>query len=133
MWRLQEARDELEEFQEGSRELEAELETQLEQAESRQRELLAAKVRLEAENESLKVSALRRSWVYGKMVARLLFHVTELIIQDFCSTAVYLIWDLFLSALLACWLKKFCFSSVRNDSTLAKTKLTSQYRVYKTS
>lgn len=102
MRRLQEARDELEEFQEGSRELEAELETQLEQAESRQRELLAAKVRLEAENESLKVSALRRSWVYGKMVARLLFHVTELIIQDFCSTAVYLIWDLFLSALLAC-------------------------------
>ena len=54
--RLQEARDELDEFQEGSRELEAELETQLEQAEARQRELLAAKTRLEAENESLKVS-----------------------------------------------------------------------------
>lgn len=55
--RLQEARDELDEFQEGSRELEAELETQLEQAEARQRELLAAKTRLETENESLKVNA----------------------------------------------------------------------------
>lgn len=54
--KLQEARDELDEFQEGSRELEAELETQLEQAEARQRELLAAKTRLESENESLKVS-----------------------------------------------------------------------------
>lgn len=53
--RLQEARDELDEFQEGSRELEAELETQLEQAEARQRELLSAKTRLETENESLKV------------------------------------------------------------------------------
>lgn len=53
---MQEARDELDEFQEGSRELEAELETQLEQAEARQRELLAAKTRLESENESLKVS-----------------------------------------------------------------------------
>lgn len=55
--RLQEARDELDEFQEGSRELEAELETQLEQAEARQRELLSAKTRLETENESLKVNA----------------------------------------------------------------------------
>lgn len=52
--KLQEARDELDEFQEGSRELEAELETQLEQAEARQRELLSAKTRLETENESLK-------------------------------------------------------------------------------
>lgn len=53
---MQEARDELDEFQEGSRELEAELETQLEQAEARQRELLSAKTRLETENESLKVT-----------------------------------------------------------------------------
>ncbi|CAH3044282.1 unnamed protein product [Porites lobata] len=52
--KLQEARDELDEFQEGSRELEAELEMQLEQAEARQRELLAAKTRLETENENLK-------------------------------------------------------------------------------
>jgi predicted nucleic acid-binding Zn-ribbon protein len=55
LFRWLEAREELDEFQEGSRELEAELEAQLEQAESRQRELLAAKARLEAENESIKV------------------------------------------------------------------------------
>lgn len=54
-YRWLESREELDEFQEGSRELEAELETQLEQAESRQRELLASKARLEAENESIKV------------------------------------------------------------------------------
>ena len=53
--RLQETRDELDEFQEGSRELEAELEAQLEQAEQRQRELLTLKARLENENENLKV------------------------------------------------------------------------------
>ena len=40
--RLQESREELDEFQEGSRELEHELETQLEQAEARQKELLSA-------------------------------------------------------------------------------------------
>lgn len=55
LFRWLEAREELDEFQEGSRELEAELEAQLEQAEARQRELLAAKARLEAENESMKV------------------------------------------------------------------------------
>ncbi|XP_028406684.1 nuclear distribution protein nudE-like 1-A [Dendronephthya gigantea] len=52
--RLQETREELDEFQEGSRELEAELETQLEQAEARQRELLSIKTRLETDNENLK-------------------------------------------------------------------------------
>lgn len=52
--RLQETREELDEFQEGSRELEAELETQLEQAETRQRELLSIKTRLETDNENLK-------------------------------------------------------------------------------
>jgi t-SNARE complex subunit (syntaxin) len=52
---LQETREELDEFQEGSRELEAELETQLEQAETRQRELLSIKTRLETDNENLKV------------------------------------------------------------------------------
>ena len=51
---LQEARLELDEFQEGSRELEAELEAQLEQAESRARDLASIKSRLEAENEALK-------------------------------------------------------------------------------
>ncbi|XP_075702299.1 nuclear distribution protein nudE-like 1 isoform X2 [Rhinoderma darwinii] len=50
----QEARDELVEFQEGSRELEAELETQLVQAEQRSRDLLADNQRLKYEVESLK-------------------------------------------------------------------------------
>lgn len=54
-FRLQEIRDEYDEFQEGSRELEAELEAQLEQTENRTKELLAIKQRLEEENESLKV------------------------------------------------------------------------------
>uniref|UniRef100_A0A6I8PRX9 Nuclear distribution protein nudE-like 1 n=1 Tax=Xenopus tropicalis TaxID=8364 RepID=A0A6I8PRX9_XENTR len=50
----QEARDELIEFQEGSRELEAELETQLVQAEQRNRDLLSDNQRLKCEVESLK-------------------------------------------------------------------------------
>ena len=54
-FRLQEIRDEYDDFQEGSRELEAELEAQLEQSESRIKELLAIKQRLEEENETLKV------------------------------------------------------------------------------
>lgn len=61
--RLQETRDELDEFQEGSRELEAELEAQLEQAESRQRELLSIKTRLETDNENLKVQFLSSTQV----------------------------------------------------------------------
>jgi len=52
--KLQEIRDEYDDFQEGSRELEAELEAQLEQSESRIKELLAIKQRLEEENETLK-------------------------------------------------------------------------------
>eukprot|EP00794_Sanderia_malayensis_P008990 gene8990-9950_t len=52
--KLQEARDEFDDFQEGSRELEAELEAQLEQSESRIKEFCALKQRLEDENESLK-------------------------------------------------------------------------------
>ncbi|KAL4648598.1 nuclear distribution protein nudE-like 1-B-like [Arapaima gigas] len=51
---FQEARDELLEFQEGSRELEAELETQLGQAEHRIRDLQAENQRLKNEMESLK-------------------------------------------------------------------------------
>lgn len=56
--RLQETKEELDEFQEGSRELEAELEAQLEQAEARQKELLSIKTRLETDNENLKVFIL---------------------------------------------------------------------------
>ncbi|XP_007886644.1 nuclear distribution protein nudE-like 1 isoform X2 [Callorhinchus milii] len=51
---FQEAREELEEFQEGSRELEAELEAQLEQAEHRNRDLVADNQRLKLELEALK-------------------------------------------------------------------------------
>lgn len=52
---FQEARDELIEFQEGSRELEAELEAQLVQAEQRNRDLQADNQRLKYEVEALKV------------------------------------------------------------------------------
>ncbi|XP_065066454.1 nuclear distribution protein nudE-like 1 [Rhopilema esculentum] len=52
--KLQEIRDEYDEFQEGSRELEAELEAQLEQSENRIKEFIAIKQRLEDENDSLK-------------------------------------------------------------------------------
>ncbi|KAK7827500.1 hypothetical protein U0070_026706 [Myodes glareolus] len=51
---FQEARDELVEFQEGSRELEAELEAQLVQAEQRNRDLQADNQRLKYELEALK-------------------------------------------------------------------------------
>lgn len=54
---FQEARDELVEFQEGSRELEAELEAQLVQAEQRNRDLQADNQRLKYEVEALKVTA----------------------------------------------------------------------------
>lgn len=52
---FQEAREELAEFQEGSRELEAELEAQLVQAEQRNRDLQADNQRLKCEVETLKV------------------------------------------------------------------------------
>lgn len=52
------AQEELQEFQEGSRELEAELEAQLGQAEHRIRDLQAENQRLKSEVDNLKV------WVY---------------------------------------------------------------------
>lgn len=58
---FQEARDELVEFQEGSRELEAELEAQLVQAEQRNRDLQADNQRLKYEVEALKVIVAGRS------------------------------------------------------------------------
>lgn len=51
----QEAQEELDEFQISSRELEAELETQLEQLEVQTRELQSTLIKLEQENELLKV------------------------------------------------------------------------------
>ena len=57
----QEAQEELLEFQEGSRELEAELEAQLGQAEHRMKDLQSENQRLKNEVESLKVTA--RVWL----------------------------------------------------------------------
>ena len=52
--KLQDVRDEFDEFQEGSRELEAELEVQLEQYEHRVTELVNTKCKLEEENQMVK-------------------------------------------------------------------------------
>lgn len=54
-FRLSETQQELEEFQEGSRDLETELETQLEQAESKNKELSTANQQLKLECERLQV------------------------------------------------------------------------------
>ena len=54
--RLQDVKDEFDDFQEGSRELEAELEAQLEQYEKRVKELISTRSALEEENETLKVN-----------------------------------------------------------------------------
>ncbi len=53
---LEAVRGEFDDFQESSRELEAELEAQLEQAESANKDLLSRIQRVEEENESVKVS-----------------------------------------------------------------------------
>ena len=53
---FQEAQEELLEFQEGSRELEAELEAQLQQAEHRLRDLLSENQRFKNDLDSLKVT-----------------------------------------------------------------------------
>lgn len=54
--RLDDLRTEYDDFQESSRELEAELEAQLEQAEGVNKDLLSRVQRLENENESMRVS-----------------------------------------------------------------------------
>lgn len=59
---LDETKEELEEFQISSQELEQELETQLEQAERKVRDFTAANQRLQAECESLKVCYLSVYW-----------------------------------------------------------------------
>lgn len=58
---FQEAQEELLEFQEGSRELEAELEAQLSQAEHRTKDLQSENQRLKNEVETLKVTAGSRN------------------------------------------------------------------------
>lgn len=55
IFRADEARDELQEFQQMSRDYEAELETELKQCEARNRELLSTNNRLRTELESFKV------------------------------------------------------------------------------
>lgn len=55
VFRADEARDELQEFQQMSRDYEAELETELKQCEARNRELLATNNRLRSEMENFKV------------------------------------------------------------------------------
>lgn len=57
---LEETREELEEFQISSRELECELEAQLEQLESKNKDLLSETSKLGSENSSLKV----KIWIY---------------------------------------------------------------------
>jgi predicted nuclease with TOPRIM domain len=56
IYRYEEIKEELEEFQLSSQELEAELEGTLEQAESKNKDLSASKCRLEMEVDSLRVS-----------------------------------------------------------------------------
>ena len=60
---LEEVRGEFDDFQESSRELEAELEAQLEQAESANKDLLSRIQRVEEENESVKVSCSLYLWL----------------------------------------------------------------------
>ncbi len=57
-YRFEETKEELEEFQISSHELEAELETQLDQAEKKVTELTAASQRLQSECENLKVRSI---------------------------------------------------------------------------
>ena len=57
-FRLEETKEELEEYQISSRELEAELEAQLKQLEKRNKELETNSARLQTEVESLRVSII---------------------------------------------------------------------------
>ncbi|XP_076045544.1 nuclear distribution protein nudE-like 1-B isoform X2 [Oratosquilla oratoria] len=68
---LEETREELEEFQENSRELEAELEAQLEQTETRCSELKSQVNRLSIENESLKERLDKQNSDYNQQVTML--------------------------------------------------------------
>lgn len=61
VYSFQEAQEELLEFQEGSRELEAELEAQLSQAEHRMKDLQSENQRVKNEVETLKVTAGSRN------------------------------------------------------------------------
>lgn len=75
---LEETREELEEFQSGSRELEAELEAQLEQTESRCSEYQSQLNRLAIENDSLKERLERLHNEFNGQVSSLQGELTEI-------------------------------------------------------
>ncbi|XP_013402778.1 nuclear distribution protein nudE homolog 1 isoform X2 [Lingula anatina] len=68
---LEDTREELEEFQISSRELEAELETQLEQSDNKNRELHAANERLQMELDSIKEKLEQTQETYHKQLTEL--------------------------------------------------------------
>merc|ERR1712079_254050 len=73
----QDAKDELNEFQEGSRELEDELEAQLEQAEMKVKELKGHCNRLEVENEQMKIKHEQASKDYTNQVNELMAELAQ--------------------------------------------------------
>ncbi|XP_042880425.1 nuclear distribution protein nudE homolog 1-like isoform X1 [Penaeus japonicus] len=75
---LEETREELEEFQSGSRELEAELEAQLEQTENRCSEYQSQLNRLAIENDSLKERLERLHNEFNGQVSSLQVELTEI-------------------------------------------------------
>lgn len=74
----QDAKEELDEFQEGSRELEAELEAQLEQAEMKTKELKAMSNRLQMENEQLRDKLEQCSREYHYQISELETELSEI-------------------------------------------------------
>jgi len=72
------AKEELDEFQEGSRELEAELEAQLEQAEMKTKELKAMSNRLQLENEQLRDKLEQCSREYHYQINELETELSEI-------------------------------------------------------
>ncbi|XP_047487059.1 nuclear distribution protein nudE homolog 1-like, partial [Penaeus chinensis] len=78
VYRLEETREELEEFQSGSRELEAELEAQLEQTESRCSEYQSQLNRLAIENDSLKERLERLHNEFNGQVSSLQGELSEI-------------------------------------------------------
>lgn len=79
-WRqaARDARDELDEFQEGSRELEAELEAQLEQAEIKSKDMKSLSNRLMMENEQLKDRLEQCSREYNYQISELQTELAEI-------------------------------------------------------
>jgi len=72
------AKEELDEFQEGSRELEAELEQQLEQAENKNKELKALSNKLQLENENLRDKLEQCTREYHSQISELETELSEI-------------------------------------------------------